>query len=115
MYLRKIPNYHTIYGLIPKVKIEILNRTIMITLREGKGLEQAFFEILGSNPLKLGIHPLKEEWGRYVYANVLRVNANDFTAADQVATITRNAYASVNEVIALHQAQIQNENRNGGM
>ena len=49
------------------------------------------------------------------YANVLRVNANDYTASDQVATITRNAYASVNEVTALHQAQIQNENRNGGM
>ena len=93
----------------------IIGVTIMITLREGKGLEQAFFETLGSNPLKLGIPPLKEEWGRYVYANVLRVNANDFTAADQIVTITRNAYASVNEVIALHQAQIQNENRNGGM
>ena len=54
--------------------------------------------------------PQKEDWGRYVYSNVLRLNANDSSAADQIASITNNAYASINETIASYQ-KMQSENK----
>lgn len=62
----------------------------------------------GKKALKLSIIPHKEEWGRYIYTNVLRINANDSSATDQIATITRNAYASVNEVILRHITKQEN-------
>lgn len=85
----------------------IIGVNLFVTLGQGKGQEQLFFEVLGSNPLKLNIVPKKEEWGRYVYSNVLRVNANDSSAADQIASITRNAFASVKEDIEqyLHEKE----------
>lgn len=103
----------TLEYYLTRISDFIIGVNIHVTLSQGKGLEQAFFEIFGSNPLKLGISPLKEDWGRYVYANVLRVNANDASAADQIAMVTRNAYASINEVITSHQAKTKNGN--GGM
>ncbi len=74
--------------------------TITLSLSQGKGPKQTFFDALGSNPLKLSISPAKEDWGRYTYANVLRLNANDSSASDQIASLTSNAYASVNETIS---------------
>ena len=81
----------------------IIGVSIHVTLSQGKGQEQAFFEVLGSNPIKLGIAPQKEDWGRYTYANVLRVNASDSSASDQIASITSNAYASINETIEAYK------------
>ncbi len=63
-----------------------------------------------NNPLKLSMAPQKEDRGRYVYSNVLRLNANDSSAADQIASITNNAYASINETIASYQ-KMQSENK----
>ena len=73
--------------------------SVMITLNNGKGQEQMFFDTFGSNPLKLGISPSKDEWGRYVYSDVLRLNASDQSSADQIASIIKNAYALINEKI----------------
>ena len=81
----------------------IIGVSIHVTLSQGKGQEQAFFEVLGSNPIKLGIAPQKEDWGRYTYANVLRVNASDSSASDQIASITSHAYASINETIEAYK------------
>ena len=88
---------------LSRVSDFIIGVSIKITLSQGKGLEQTFFDTLGSNPLKLSISPQKEDWGRYVYTNVLRVNASDPNASDQIASITRNAYASVNETIEAYK------------
>jgi hypothetical protein len=88
----------------------IIGVNIHVTLSNGKGSEQIFFEVLGNNPLKLSMAPQKEEWGRYVYSNVLRLNANDSSAADQIASITNNAYASINETIESYQ-KMQSENK----
>ena len=77
----------------------IIRVDLRITLNQGKGLESLFFETLGDNPLKLVATPQKAEWGRYTYSNLLRVNANDSNAADQIASIVRTAYASINSVI----------------
>ena len=88
----------------------IIGVNIHVTLSNGKGSEQTFFEVLGNNPLKLSMAPQKEDWGRYVYSNVLRLNANDSSAADQIASITNNAYASINETIASYQ-KMQSENK----
>ncbi len=77
----------------------IITVDLRITLNQGKGLESVFFETLGDNPLILAASPQEAEWGRYSYANLLRVNVNDSNAADQIANIVRTAYASVNSVI----------------
>ena len=81
----------------------IIGVSILVSLSDGKGLEQTFFEVLGKNPLKLNVSPCQEDWGRYNYTNVLRLNANDSSASDQVASITKNAYASINETIESYQ------------
>jgi hypothetical protein len=73
--------------------------SVFVSLHNAKGYEQKFFEIFGDNPLNLAINPQKAEWGRYIYTNVLRINANDSSAPDQIATIMRNAYASVKAII----------------
>lgn len=65
------------------------------------GEEDKFFSVLGENPLKIAVTPIKQDWGRYTYGNVLRINANDSTAADQIATITRNAYTAVKRELEL--------------
>lgn len=72
-----------------------LGVTIMISLANSKGQEERFFEIFGDNPLKLSILPTKASWGRYKYNNIIRINANDVTAADQIATVVRNAVAAI--------------------
>ena len=90
----------TIEYYLSRVSEFIIGVTINITLSQGKGLEQAFFEILGSNPLKLSASLRKSDWGRYSYSNVLRVNANDSTASDQIAAITKNSYEAINETIS---------------
>ena len=73
--------------------------SIHVSLSNGKGLEEAFFNALGDNPLNLGIVPRKEDWGRYIYTNILRVNANDSSAPDQIATLVKGAYASIGELV----------------
>ncbi len=93
----------TLEYYLSRVTEYIIGVSIGITLSQGKGLEQTFFDTLGDNPLKLGIPPQKYDWGRYVYANVLRINASDSNAVDQIASITKNAYESVNETIQVHQ------------
>ncbi len=82
----------------------------MISLRDGRGQEEQFFDILGSDPLKLGVLPKKEEWGRYLYTNVIRVNASDPSISDQIAQITMNAYASINETIEDYHKNLKEVN-----
>lgn len=78
----------------------IIGVSVFVSLSGGgKGMEQTFYEIMGDNPLKLAVTPFKEDWGRYRYNNLLRLNANDSSAADQIASIVRNTYASVVETL----------------
>ena len=99
----------TLEYYLTRVSDYIIGVSLRITLSNGKGMEQYFFEVLGNNPLKIGISPLKEDWGRYVYTNVLRLNASDSSASDQIATIAKNAYASVNEAVKTYQKSKGNE------
>lgn len=73
--------------------------SIYVTLDNGKGQESKFFDVFGENPLKLAITPQKEDRGRYAYFNVIRINANDATAPEQIATVVKNSYASVNTIL----------------
>lgn len=73
--------------------------SVFITLDNCKGMETVFFKVMGDDPLKLGVAPHREDYGRYRYNNVLRINANDANAADQIYTVTRNAYLAVTKVI----------------
>ena len=68
--------------------------TLMLSLDHGKGLEETFFNVFGNDPLKPGFMPQKEDWGRYRYNNVLRINANDSSAVDQIVGVVRKAYSS---------------------
>lgn len=96
----------TIDYYLSRVSDFIIGVSVRITLSNGKGLEQQFFEVLGTNPLKIGISPQKEDWGRYIYSNILRVNANDSSAPDQIAALVKGAYASVNEVLVSFQKEM---------
>ena len=93
----------TIEYYLSRISEFIIGVTLSINLSNGKGLENLFFETLGNNPIKLNVLPKKEDWGKYVYQNILRINANDSNASDQIATLTRNAYVSINEEIKRHQ------------
>ena len=77
----------------------IICASVIISLYQGKGMEKIFFDILGSNPLKLSISPSKDGWGRYVYADVLRLNASDSSSSDQIASIIKNSYVSISDAI----------------
>ena len=63
-----------------------------------KGSERNFFEILGENPLRLGIKPRIEDWGRYRYTNVILLNADDPTASERIAAVVKNGYKTLNEM-----------------
>ena len=63
-----------------------------------KGNEQAFFKLLGDDPLNLGKKPVKVDWGRYKYLNVLSFHDNDSCSAEQIAEAVKNAYAAINEI-----------------
>ena len=93
----------TLEYYLSRITEYIIGVNLNVSLSNGKGLEQLFFDNLGGNPLKLSITPQKEAWGRYVYSNVLRLNANDSSASDQIASITKNAYASINETVGEYQ------------
>ena len=84
---------------LSRINEYIIGVSIYVTLNNGKGQENKFFDIFGVNPLKLAITPQKEDWGRYVYFNVIRINANDATAPEQIATVVKNSYASVNTIL----------------
>ncbi|MCR5100482.1 MAG: KAP family NTPase [Butyrivibrio sp.] len=60
---------------------------------------QVFFDTLGDNPLKLSIKPVKVEWGRYIYRNVLRFNDDDPNSTEQIASIVKNAYESLKSIL----------------
>ena len=89
----------TLEYYLSRINEFIIGVSIGVTLSQGKGQEQLFFESLGNNPLNLGISPQIEDWGRYTYSNVLRLNASDSSASDQIASISRNAVVSINETI----------------
>jgi hypothetical protein len=89
----------TIEYYLSRISEFIIGVSINITLNNGRGFENLFFETLGNNPIKSNVLPRKEEWGKYVYTNLLRINANDSSAADQIAALVENAYVSVNEEI----------------
>ncbi len=93
----------TLEYYLSRISEYIIGVSFILTLSQGKGQEEMFFEILGSNPLNLDNSPHKEDWGKYAYTNVLRINASDSSASDQIAAVTRNAYISVNETIAAHK------------
>ena len=73
---------------------------IYITLSDGKGQESIFFQTLGDNPLKLGKKPIKEDWGRYKYLNVLSLNNDDEHSASQIAGVVKNAYAELIDIFS---------------
>ena len=85
---------------------------IYISLRNGKGMENNFFDVMGSNPLRLVTYPQIEEWGRYKYNNLIRINANDQSAADDIATLVRNSYASLIETTETYKKNIENSLEN---
>ena len=94
----------TLEYYLSKINDSEIGVGIYAGLNEGKGLENAFFEALGSNPLKMNVVPQKMDWGKYLYNSVLRFNCNDSAAADQIATLTRAAYKSLNETIDAYVA-----------
>ncbi|SEQ39980.1 KAP family P-loop domain-containing protein [Lachnospiraceae bacterium NE2001] len=77
----------------------IIGVNINISLKHGKGYEKTFLNVLGDNPLRLSIVPQIEDKGKYTYTNVLRLNANDSSAAKQIASIAISAYTAINETI----------------
>ncbi len=84
---------------LTRISEYIIGVNVFITLRNGKGMESGFFRSLGDNPLRLAIIPQREEWGRYRYNNLLRLNANDQGGPDQIASLVMNSYAALNETI----------------
>ena len=93
----------TLEYYLSRVSDFIIGVSVILSLSQGKGQEQCFFDVLGSDPLKLGISPQKDDWGKYRYSNVIRVNANDSSASDQIASIIKNSFASANETIGDHK------------
>ena len=85
---------------------------VYISLRNGKGMESNFFEVMGQNPLRLVTYPQIEEWGRYKYNNLIRINANDQSAADDIAILVKNSYASLVETIEAYKAELENSLEN---
>ena len=83
--------------------------SVFLTLDNCKGMEDVFFEVMGDDPFKIGKTPQKEEYGRYRYNNVLRINANDSSAADQIAGMTKNAYNSVVAVVDTYKKNYMQE------
>ncbi len=100
----------TLEYYLSRISEFVIGMNLQVTLSNGKGVEQTFFEVLGNNPLKLSMTPQKEDWGRYIYSNVLRLNANDSSASDQIALVTKNAYVSINEKITSY-LKIHSENK----
>lgn len=84
---------------LSRISEYIIGVSIFVSLSNGKGMEESFFQVMGNNPLRLSVTPQRQEWGRYQYNNLLRLNANDSSATEQIATVVRNAYASVNETV----------------
>lgn len=70
--------------------------SLFVTNNSG-GTEDLFFETLGADPLKLSRRPVREDWGRYRYENILRLNDNDPNTAHLIADIVRNAYRTLKE------------------
>ncbi len=85
----------TLEYYLSRVNDYIITVDLKVSLSQGKGLEKHFFDVLGNNPLRLENPPQIEEWGRYNYSNVLRLNASDSTCADQISSTTRSAYISL--------------------
>ena len=73
---------------------------IYISLCDGKGQEDAFFQTFGENPLTLEMKPIKEECGSYKYLNVISRNDTDKDLARQVADITRSAYDKLKDILS---------------
>jgi hypothetical protein len=67
---------------------------------------------MGQNPLRLVTYPQMEEWGRYKYNNLIRINANDQSAADDIAILVKNSYASLVETIEAYKAELENSLEN---
>ena len=95
----------TLEYYLSRISDYIIGVSVGVSLSQGKGQEQRFFDALGKNPLNLGVLPRIEDWGKYGYSNVLRLNANDPSASDQIATIIKNAYSSINDKMVSYQHQ----------
>ena len=93
----------TIEYYLSRISEFIIGVSVFVSLSNGKGMENTFFDVMGVNPLKLSVNPVKEDWGRYRYNNLLRLNANDNSATDQIASIVRNSYASVMETLEAYK------------
>ena len=93
----------TIEYYLSRISEFIIGVSVFVSLSNGKGMENTFFDAMGVNPLKLSVNPVKEDWGRYRYNNLLRLNANDNSATDQIASIVRNSYASVMETLEAYK------------
>lgn len=100
----------TIEYYLSRISEFIIGVSVFVSLSNGKGMENTFFDAMGVNPLKLSVSPVKEDWGRYRYNNLLRLNANDNSATDQIASIVRNSYASVLETLE----EYKNKQAKGG-
>lgn len=82
---------------------DVIGVSLYVSLSNGKGLEDIFFNMLGEDPLQLNMIPQKQGWGRYLYNNVLRVDANEADIIEQIEAITRKAYASLGDTINNHK------------
>lgn len=89
----------TLEYYLSRISKYIIGVSIIISLANSKGMEPVFFEVLGENPLKLSVNPQKDDWGKYRYTNLLRLNANDQSATDQISTLVKNSYEYLNETI----------------
>lgn len=83
-------------------RIDSLTTGVHIKAIEASYQEEAgknFIKVLGENPLQLHTIIDMDEFG-YTYKNVLRLNNNDQTAPEQIASIVRRAYEVIRAVLS---------------
>lgn len=59
-----------------------------------------FYDLFGENPLGYDIPPTRSAWAWYNHEDMLRVNAHDGNATEQIAGLVRDAYARFEKALA---------------
>ena len=85
-------------GLTTGVHIKLIESTYR------KDIGKSFIKTLGENPLQLHTAIDIDEFG-YTYLNVLRLNNNDSSAAEQIASIVKRAYEVVCSILSNSKVQ----------
>lgn len=83
-------------------RIDSLTTGVHIKLVEAsykKDIGRSFIERFGKNPLDLHTAIDMDEFG-YTYQNVLRLNNNDPSAAEQIASIVKRAYEVIRAILS---------------